>query len=827
MKGRVRRGLALLLTLCLLSGNIAFAEELPAPSAETSISEAAPAQNEETMPRENEAEAPEENEAEAPDANEENTLAVDENTLDVSEEKMLTPLRGTGDTIYLNGQTGDDGKDGQSETTAVESFGRAKALAEADPRIKTIVVTGTVDVEGEISLAGDRKVLRGPNFHEYLFKVQSSKEAIFEHITIDGNSKNNKSTEKALIYVGSKATLRIGEGAVIRNNKIQTVGVPRLGGGIYAYGATIEMTGGTIEENEANYGGGIALVENSYMNFSGGVIQKNHAQKTFSSNQSLAVGGGVMLTGLSELHMYGDAIVIENASDEVGGGISVGHHSEDQGATFTMRGGTIKGNTAGSSGGGLFIQTSAHKGVFYKAFISKGAIIDNKMTGTGDRGMSFGGGGIYINGHKAGENGELHLKNAIIRDNHAEGTREVTVTLPSGEVKKGRFGGFGGGYAACPISKTTIRVNDGVAIYGNKRRDAGFDLYIQHDENPLLFGPHSGIPDYDLSQRMLGGALWNWIDERNNQPLEPEKYSGHLEDKEKLPLRADFSGSDWVDRLGTVLIAGNTSVTAGGGIGSNGTVFFGTEGETTQIKAKKEWKDLGKEDGRPKEIEVQLMARLKGERKEYVVETRTVKASDNWEVTFENLPTVYHTDFELQGGEFKPTDVGKEIIYRVKEIAIAGYDSKVTGDAEHGFIVTNKRKPETPPPTPSEKPIEIPVEKIWQDEGHEDKRPIEITVTLYADGARTDKTLVLSAANEWKGVFRNLPEKKDGKIITYTVKEVEVKGYESVRTGNQSDGFTLTNTYKPEKPPTPPTPPTPPKPSIPIVPHVRIPRAGA
>ena len=224
--------------------------------------------------------------------------------------------------------------------------------------------------------------------------------------------------------------------------------------------------------------------------------------------------------------------------------------------------------------------------------------------------------------------------------------------------------------------------------------------------------------------------------------------------------------------------------------------------ERIDIPVEKIWEDQGHESKRPVEIVVTLYANgVKTEK------TLVLNQENGWKGTFKGLPK---------------QEESKTILYTVEEVKIAGYDSKVTGSAEKGFIITNT--PETPPPTPREKTIEITVEKIWKDDGHEDKRPTEITVTLYADGVATEKTLILSAANEWKGVFRNLPEKKDGKVITYTVKEVEVKGYESVRTGNMHDGFTLTNTYKPEKPPTPPTPP---KPPIPAIPFVRIPRAGA
>ena len=369
----------------------------------------------------------------------------------------------------------------------------------------------------------------------------------------------------------------------------------------------------------------------------------------------------------------------------------------------------------------------------------------------------------------------------------------------------------GAGFAGCPVTDTVFHVNDGVAIYNNKitgdtYAGQGNTVYITSLPN---FGSlHTGNAKYKLSPRMLGGAPYDWIKYTRDGliPLPQGEYEGTLSSDKSLRLNSNDKANALTEVLGTVIISGNTSATRGGGIGSNGTVIFGTEGKTIDIPVEKQWKD--KNDAkklRPKSITVELIATC--EDKSYVVETRELSESNGWKTVFKELPT---------------ENAGKAITYKVKEMTVAGYETTITGNAKDGFVITNT--PETPPPTPREKTVEVPVEKIWKDEGHEDKRPTEITVTLYADGVATEKTLILNAKNEWKGMFRNLPEKKDGKVITYTVKEVEVKGYESVRTGNQYDGFILTNTYKPEKPPTPPTPP---KPPIPAIPFIRIPRAGA
>ena len=68
---------------------------------------------------------------------------------------------------------------------------------------------------------------------------------------------------------------------------------------------------------------------------------------------------------------------------------------------------------------------------------------------------------------------------------------------------------------------------------------------------------------------------------------------------------------------------------------------------------------------------------------------------------------------------------------------------------------------------------------------------------LLANGKEI-QTAKLNEANSWKHTFKDLPVyDENGKEITYTVKEVEVKGYESKIEGNAKDGFVITNKEKP------------------------------
>ncbi|WP_322631427.1 hypothetical protein [Aedoeadaptatus coxii] len=145
--------------------------------------------------------------------------------------------------IFLNGESGDDSKDGLTKETAVKTFEEAKK--KIDDIVKNIYITGTTNVEGDISLKDkDSKIIRDEGFNGYLLKVGKGKIATLKNITIDGNSDENKTIENSLVYVDG-GTLNIEEGTVLRNNKIKADASlnPTHGGAINAHNhATVNMS---------------------------------------------------------------------------------------------------------------------------------------------------------------------------------------------------------------------------------------------------------------------------------------------------------------------------------------------------------------------------------------------------------------------------------------------------------------------------------------------------------------------------------------------------------------------------------------------------------
>ncbi len=208
----------------------------------------------------------------------------------------------------------------------------------------------------------------------------------------------------------------------------------------------------------------------------------------------------------------------------------------------------------------------------------------------------------------------------------------------------------------------------------------------------------------------------------------------------------------------------------------------------TSVEVTKEWNDDNNRDGiRPKTLDIKLLAG----KSEVEGKTYTLKKSENWTYTFEDLP-------------LKDDDTGEAIQYSVSEslAAESGYTKEsITPsfneeDGTWTVAVKNKHDLEK---------VSIPVEKVWIDGDDVDElRPDSVTVTLYADDKKTDKTLTLSASDDpeknWKGSFTGLDKNKPGEVgktITYTVKEEDEDipaGYTAV-VAETENGFKVTNTH--------------------------------
>lgn len=101
------------------------------------------------------------------------------------------------------------------------------------------------------------------------------------------------------------------------------------------------------------------------------------------------------------------------------------------------------------------------------------------------------------------------------------------------------------------------------------------------------------------------------------------------------------------------------------------------------------------------------------------------------------------------------------------------------------------------PPTPSYD-ITRKVLKIWKDDGHENRRPQSVTVTLLRDGMIYD-TVALSDANNWRYEWNNLDGRSSWTVVEEILTDYAVEIYREGIT------FVITNTYVPDIPDDPPS----------------------
>ena len=88
--------------------------------------------------------------------------------------------------------------------------------------------------------------------------------------------------------------------------------------------------------------------------------------------------------------------------------------------------------------------------------------------------------------------------------------------------------------------------------------------------------------------------------------------------------------------------------------------------------------------------------------------------------------------------------------------------------------------------------IEFPVKIVWEDNDNDArKRPSSVIVIVNA-GADT-RELELTDINDWRGSAENIPDADKDSI---SVQDVKVDGYTTKITGNSTDGYEITCTYK-------------------------------
>ena len=299
----------------------------------------------------------------------------------------------------------------------------------------------------------------------------------------------------------------------------------------------------------------------------------------------------------------------------------------------------------------------------------------------------------------------------------------------------------------------------------------------------------------DLTEKISIPVEKRWDDANNKEGFRPSKITVVLikngtETKTTLELTADndwkgeFSKLDKFDSAGDLISYGIKEIEVNyypkpdvTGDATKGFVVTNKRTpEMVDISVSKSWDDSNNQDGkRVGEVEVQLYA----DGSAVAGKVLKLNEGNGWKGTFQDLD------------KYKK---GQEIKYTVVETTnVDGYTASVSGNAENGYVITNKYTPDK---------VNIPVSKSWDDSNNQDgKRVGEVEVQLYADGsAVAGKVLKLNEGNGWKGTFQDLDKYKKGQEIKYTVVETtNVDGYTASVSGNAENGYVITNKYTPDK----------------------------
>ncbi len=288
-----------------------------------------------------------------------------------------------------------------------------------------------------------------------------------------------------------------------------------------------------------------------------------------------------------------------------------------------------------------------------------------------------------------------------------------------------------------------------------------------------------------------------WDDDRNHDGFRPTSLQVQLNDEDETIVTLN-SGNEWkatVENLPKYANGQEVTYTwtelnlpsqytqqtpvvtnieeDGKVVGKLTTITNKHESVYINIPVEKVWlKDDNGSEGLRTAVTVKL---LKGTE---TIGTKTLNSANSWKGVFEHVAKY---------------EDGEEIEYDLEEVKVDHYTTDISFDEKTGtFTVTNTRE--------DDKTIEIPVEKIWVgDNNDEQGLRTPITVTL-KNGNTTVGTKTLSASNNWKDKFTDLPKYENGAEIEYTLTENYTNTHYEIGEveGSTKEGFTVTNTRIPD-----------------------------
>ena len=496
------------------------------------------------------------------------------------------------------------------------------------------------------------------------------------------------------------------------------------------------MRGGSISGNSASAGGGIYTYSDD-VTLSAGEIKGNTAWN---------MGGGVYSEGneylvYSTLHIE-NALVVGNHASKQGGGMWFCPTGDAK--VYVQDGGLIARNTAGEAGDDVVFTGS--DGAKYKLTLADRAPGGGKVLWYRDGGLFNPDGTIAATNPAVprfvagGDNGEplsfteatpnVALKSVMSDEVYNLGSGQTSLTITGNEAPHGGGIGANGGVIigksesiSIPVKKVwenpkiphpeevTINLKNGEIVIdsitlseGNDwegafsnlpRRDASGAEIAYSVEEDKVDGYDSAI----TGDAQSGFTVTNTSTAKVDVPVE-KKWVGPAAEKATVRLlaggadsgrsvelteangwKASFEGLAKYDASGAEIaysveedkVDGYDSAVTGDA--HDGFTLTNTSTATVEVPVEKKWVGPAAD-----KATVRLLAGGADS-------GRSLELSDanGWKASFEGLA--------------KYDASGSEIEYTVKEDAVAGYDSAITGDAQSGFTVTNTYVGETGGPS--------------------------------------------------------------------------------------------------------------------------------
>lgn len=351
-----------------------------------------------------------------------------------------------------------------------------------------------------------------------------------------------------LIHAENRSIVKMSGGYVCG----ASVGRDGAGAGIAVIGnSTLEISDGVIAGNYAPSGGGVYAM-NSTVNMVGGIIsgngtnqdQRGYGAGICAENSSVTITNGYITNNKYQFYQNTDSTGWKHLGNGCHGGGGIAAFSQSEGqkiGSLVISGGYITGNYSAEAGGGIYAGAwnRALSGFTFSGGIIASNVAQNSEGGgiriaaptVGEFNVSgtkayitnnttnttndWGGGGVFVQGSsdQGIKSASLYIYNALITNNHANG--------------------FGGGFAACPTGKTAITDTNGIAIYGNSDGRPDGRGYNRSG------GTHEKTDDKDWRPNHEGGEITEDFKKAGHQDLFLIRDSANAE---SLPYIAAVTG---------------------------------------------------------------------------------------------------------------------------------------------------------------------------------------------------------------------------------------------------------------------------------------------